>query len=94
MLSSKIKFIKGPYPKKYTAILQDGSTVSFGDSRYEHYKDSIPIKQGGGQWSHKDHLDKDRRKRYRTRHANIMVGNKRAIDIKYSPAWFSYYYLW
>jgi len=94
MLSTKIKFIKGPYPKKYQAILPDGSKVSFGDRRYEHYKDSVPVTQGGGLYSHLNHLDKQRRKRYRTRHANIMVNNKRAIDIKYSPAWFSYHYLW
>ena len=94
MLSKKIRFIRAPYPKKYTAIMPDGSRSSFGDRRYEQYKDSVPKSQGGGLYAYLNHKDKDRRKAYRKRHSSILTGTKRAIDVKYSPAWFSYYYLW
>lgn len=85
--------------KKYTAIipLKDGKTkrVSFGDSRYEHYKDQVPKSMGGKRWSHKDHLDKNRRENYRKRHGALKCKNgKKCISVKYSPAWFSYYFLW
>jgi len=63
--------------------------VHFGDKRYQHYKDQI------GNYSHLDHLDKERRKNYRNRHSAITTKNgKLAYKQKYSPSWFSYYYLW
>lgn len=84
--------------KKYKAVFKDKSVVEFGDTRYEHYKDSVPKKLGGGLWVHKNHLDEVRRKRYRARHSGMecMRNGKtvRCIDVKYSPAWFSYYFLW
>jgi len=95
-----VKFIvpKGGY-KKYTAIipLPNGKTkrVSFGDRRYEHFKDRVPKRQGGGQWSNLDHNDRDRRTRYRSRHTGIKTkSGKPAYLVKYSPAWFSMNYLW
>jgi hypothetical protein len=74
--------------KKYNAVLINKSTgkekrVSFGDKRYEQYKDST----GLGVYSSKNHLDKDRRARYRERH-------KGEENKKYSSGWFSWYYLW
>lgn len=92
-----VKFQKGPGYKKYTAILPDHiypkkshkKRVHFGDRRYEHYKDTVPKRQGGKQWSHKDHLDSKRRKSYRARHGANGYHKK-----LYSPAWFSYYFLW
>jgi len=94
-LSKKIRFVKGPGKKKYTAILPDGRRVHFGHRDYQHYKDSVPKSQGGCTWSHKDHLDKERRTRYRKRHAGMICKDgTRCIDKKYSPAWFSYYFLW
>lgn len=91
-LTKGTKFIKGQNFKKYTALVPiNGSIkkVSFGDTRYEHYKDSVPKELGGGLWSHKDHNDKERRKNYRLRH-----GAQGYQHRKNSPAWFSYYFLW
>lgn len=89
-----IKFEKGPRCSKYTAILPDGKRVNFGHKGYEQYKDLVPKSQGGGLWSHKDHLDKERRDRYRTRHTRISKDGGLTKDKKYSPEWFSYYLLW
>lgn len=96
-LSSKIRFIvpKNSY-KKYTAIIPPELSgtgrekkVSFGDRRYEQYKDSVPRAQGGGKWSRLNHLDTSRRASYRARHS---AGDY--YKVKYSPSWFSYYFLW
>ena len=84
-----IKFRKSNKPeKKYTAVLKNKSTgreknVHFGSSKYEHYKDST----GLGKWSHKDHNDANRRKRFRQRFNRLK--NK-----KWTPAFFSWNYLW
>lgn len=75
--------------KKYTAILPDGSRVSFGDRRYEQYRDVVPRAQGGGKWSHLDHLDEARRDNYRRRH-----GATGYHLIPFTPAWFSFNLLW
>ena len=94
-LPKGIKFIKGQGKKKYTAILPDGKKVSFGHRDYQHYKDSVPKRLGGGKWSHKDHGDPERRKNYRKRHGGMVCKDgKKCISKKYSPAWFSYYFLW
>lgn len=69
--------------KKYDAILSNGKIVSFGDSRYEQYRDSTGLQL----YTHKVHLDNARRLAFRKRFA-------KAAKNKYSPAWFSYYYLW
>lgn len=84
-----IRFQKGPQGKKYTAILPNGKKVNFGSSEYQQYKDSVPVDLGGGLWSFADHLDPIRRQSYRARH-----GAKGYQNVKYSPAWFSYYFLW
>ena len=80
--------------KKYTALIPiDGKIkrVSFGDRRYEQYKDSTPVKK----WSKSDHGDKTRRASYRARHGSMKCADgKKCITKKYSPAWFSYYFLW
>lgn len=89
-----IKFIRGNKCHKYIAILPDGSRVPFGHKSYEHYKDQVPTRQGGGIWSHKDHLDEDRRIRYRKRHTRINQYGILTKNVKYSPEWFSYYLLW
>jgi hypothetical protein len=74
--------------KKYDACLIHKESnkvklVPFGDKRYEHYKDTT----GNGTWSHLDHNDKERRKRYRARHKNDN------LDC-YSAGYFSFHYLW
>lgn len=73
--------------KKYDAILLNDKIkyVSFGDNRYQHYKDTTPDKF----YSYLDHLDKKRRDNYRKR-----AGAKDYHLKKYSPAYFSYNYLW
>jgi hypothetical protein len=88
-LPAGIRFVKGPLGKKYTAILPNGKHVHFGSSSYQQYKDSVPKRLGGGLWSQKNHLDEQRRKSYRARH-----GAQGYYKIKYTPAWFSYYFLW
>jgi len=98
-LPAGTRFELGPGKKKYTAIIpQKGGRdkrVSFGHKDYEHFKDSVPKSLGGGKWSHKDHGDKARRSSYRSRHGALKCKDgKRCIEKKYSPAWFSYYFLW
>ena len=81
--------------KKYTATLPDGRRVSFGHRDYQHFKDSVPKHLGGGKWSRKDHNDPARRANYRSRHGGLRCKDgARCIDKKYSPAWFSYHFLW
>ena len=94
-LPKGVYFILGKGTKKYTAVFPDGSRVSFGHRDYQHYHDAVPVKLGGGKWLRKDHWDSNRRKNYRSRHAGLVCKDgKRCIDKKYSPAWFSYHFLW
>ena len=75
--------------KKYVAKLQqsDGTIkkIHFGDSRYQHYKDRTPQRY----WKHMDHGNPLRRINYRKR-----AGAQKFHLKKYSPAWFSWNYLW
>lgn len=89
-----LKFVKGNKCHKYTAIFPYGKRVNFGHKAYEHFKDNVPKSQGGGIWSHRDHLDLDRRERYRKRHTRKSKEGGLTKDIIYSPEWFSYYLLW
>jgi hypothetical protein len=94
-LPSGTKFVKGSGRYKYTAIMPDGKRVHFGHRDYQHYKDSVPKRLGGGLWSHKDHGDKKRRENYRKRHGGVKTkSGGKAINKKYSPSWFSYHFLW
>lgn len=69
--------------KKYMAIFTSPKrTVHFGDKRYQQYRDSTPL----GLYSHLNHMDTTRRKRYYNRH-----GKNAEL---YSPKWFSHKYLW
>ena len=66
--------------KKYS-VYKDGKYItSFGDNRYQQFKDKI------GLYKHKDHNDKERRKRYYLRFGKETT--------KYTPKWFSHRYLW
>jgi len=88
---SSITFQQGPCPKKYTAILPSGKKVHFGDRRYQHYKDNTPLKL----YSKMDHGDSKRRKNYRARHSKVLLKDGTpAYKKKYTPAWFSWNYLW
>jgi hypothetical protein len=89
------RFVKGPGVYKYTAILKNGKRVNFGNRNYQQYKDSVPKSKGGGLWSHKDHKDIKRLDSYHKRHSKVLnKDGKPAYKVKYTPAWFSYYYLW
>lgn len=66
--------------KKYDVYI-DGKRISFGDNRYQQYKDRI------GYYKDLDHLDKQRRLRYQQRHQNDNLD-------KLGPAFFSWNYLW
>lgn len=100
MKSDKYRFLRFEKSKKkgkkYTAVLQDKNTerevkVHFGQKGYEHYKDST----GLGIWSHLNHLDKDRRKRYLQRASGIRDGEgKLTKDNILSPNYWSINYLW
>jgi hypothetical protein len=75
--------------KKYDAILFNKLTgrrthVPFGASDYEHYRDTT----GLGLWSHKDHLDENRRRSYKSRHKGYLR------EGYYSPSYFSFNVLW
>lgn len=76
--------------KKYKVILDNGKIVQFGDKRYQHYEDKTPLKL----YSYLDHKDDKRRQDYVKRHSAIESKKGKAVDIMYSPAWFSLKYLW
>lgn len=86
------KKYKATIPAKLWSKHRSATTVDrvvhFGDTRYQHYKDRI------GLFAKLDHNDAKRRKNYRTRHGAIMAKGGLAIEVKFSPAYFSYYYLW
>lgn len=78
-------FERAKYPKKYNAIIEENNKqkkIPFGDVRYEHFKDSTPLKL----YSHLDHNDLKRRENYYKRH------NKNYP--KFSADYFSKKYLW
>jgi hypothetical protein len=63
-------------------------------NEYQHFKDSVPASTGGQKWKHKNHMDEARRQNYRARHGALKCANSMlCINMKYSPAWFSYYFL-
>lgn len=72
--------------KKYSVFKWDNKDkkykyhLSFGDSRYEHYKDKL------GLYSHLDHHDADRKRLYYARHGKT--------NNKDSAKYFANRYLW
>lgn len=72
--------------KKYDVYLikqnENKYITSFGDKRYEHYKDKF------GYYSKLDHNDKKRRDAYRSRHKNDYIN-----DPNYAGFW-AYNFLW
>ena len=82
----RYKWSRGKGNKKYSVeIFIKGNLlkkVSFGDKRYQQYRDSTPLKL----YSNKDHLDKKRRALYFKRHKKDYG--------KWSADWFSKKYLW
>jgi len=68
--------------KKYDVYYDTKYIISFGDKRYQHYKDKI------GYYNNLNHNDKERRKLYRDRHKNDYIN-----DPNYAGFW-SWHYLW
>jgi hypothetical protein len=83
----RYKWFRGTGFKKYKVELYEKGekikTIQFGDKRYEQYKDVTPLKL----YSHLNHLDKDRRKRYKIRH-------EKDRHTKYTAGWFADKFLW
>lgn len=72
--------------KKYMYELDDGKKVHFGSYGLNDYVMYL---------HNKDPEANQHRKSYRARHSKIMLRNNiKAIDVKYSPAWFSWHLLW
>ena len=86
-----VKFMKATNPKKkYTVLLSNGKKVSFGARGYEHYRDRTPLKL----YSSWNHLDPVRRRAYIARHGAIKSKGRKAVNVKFSPAYLSLKYLW
>lgn len=72
--------------KKYSVYVKSESggikIIHFGDSTMEHYRDKI------GLYSHLDHNDRERRKRYKQRHQGDRINDKN------TPGWWSWHKLW
>ncbi len=83
----RYKWYKGTGFKKYKVELYENGnkikTLQFGDIRYQHFKDKTPL----ALYSHLNHNDKERRKRYKIRH-------EKDRHIKYTSGWFADKYLW
>lgn len=67
--------------KKYM-VKVGNKWIHFGDTRYQQYKDSTPLKL----YTHLNHNDKERRKRYYQRHGHTKNKN--------SAKYWSNKYLW
>jgi len=80
---------EGPGNKKYRVRLYTNGTpwktVTFGDKNYQQYQDKTPLRL----YQNMDHLDESRRQSYQARH-----GAQGYQNIPFSPAWFSWNYLW
>lgn len=96
-----IKFIKGPFPKKYTALVENKKTkkvrkIHFGDRRYPQYKDKTTLKL----YAKNNHVTKKRRDNYLNRHSGTK-NRKKAIEKErkkskgfYNAKILSHEYLW
>ena len=101
MKETIVKFVKGPFPKKYTAHVCDKKTkktrkIHFGDRRYQQYKDRTDLKL----YAKKNHGTRKRMQNYYSRHSGTK-NRKKAIDkeIKESDGFYtakilSHQYLW
>jgi hypothetical protein len=84
-----MEFTISTNPNKKYDIVVNGKKISFGSRTYQHYHDKI------GMYSSLDHNDPIRRQAYRNRHSKILLADGRpAYKVKYTPAWFSWNYLW
>lgn len=89
MKIGKYIYEKSTRKGKKLMVFVNGKTIHFGDSNMEQYKDRTGI------WKDKDHLDKDRRDRYRARASKIRnkKGELTYLDVN-SPNYHSYNIFW
>ena len=96
-----VKFMKGPFPKKYTAKIRNKKTkkeriIHFGDRRYQQYKDRTPL----GLYKHKNHGTRKRMRNYFSRHsgtsnrADAIEKEKAKSKGYYNAKILSHIYLW
>ena len=101
MKETIVKFKKGPFPKKYTAIVKNKKTkktrkIHFGDRRYQQYKDRTPLKL----YRKKNHNTRKRMQNYFSRHSGTkkrgkaIKKEKRKSKGKYTAKILSHIYLW
>ena len=101
MRETIVKFERGPFPKKYTAHVQNKKTrkkrvIHFGDRRYQQYKDRTNLQL----YANKNHGTRKRMQNYYSRHSGTK-SRKTAIkkEIKesgglYTAKILSHKYLW
>lgn len=76
--------------KKYM-VKVDNEWIHFGDTRYQHFFDRVPLKL----YNHLNHNDKERRRRYLARAKGIVDKNgKLTADNPKSPNYWSIRFLW
>ena len=101
MKETIVKFKKGPFPKKYTAIVKNKKTkktrkIHFGDRRYQQYKDRTNLKL----YKKKNHNTRKRMQNYFSRHSGTkkrgkaIKKEKRKSRGKYNAKILSHVYLW
>ncbi len=84
-------FMKSANKNKKYAVVYNGKTINFGDSKMEQYKDST----GLGLYTSKDHLDSVRRKSYLARAKGIKnAKGELTWKMKSSPNYYSVRFLW
>ena len=86
-----VEFKKSNRKNKKYMVNINNKWIHFGDIRYQHYKDSTPLKL----YTHLDHNDPARRKRYRQRHEAIKTREGQpAYKDKNKASYWAYNYLW
>ena len=100
-LETIVKMQRGPFPKKYTAIVRNKKTkktrkIHFGDRRYQQFKDRTKLKL----YKSKNHGTRRRMQNYYNRHSGTKKRNKaikkerRKSKGFYNAKILSHEYLW
>lgn len=86
-----LEFKKSTRKNKKYMVFYNGKWIHFGDSRYDQYRDTTPLKL----YVNLDHFDPVRKKSYLARAKGIKdkAGNLTYLD-KNSPNYYSIKYLW
>lgn len=91
LIEGKYKIQKSTRKNKKYMVLVGTKWVHFGDTRYEQFQDSTPLKL----YKSKDHNDKERRALYIARHTKRKdESSKYFHKNKLSPEYWSLNYLW